>query len=221
MSPTGQRSSGNAGVTAGIVVASIALVAVIGLIAWLAFMRQPTTTPERTPTEGTSAPTPASSTPVATTPSNEPTATPSGPGSTPVPPSTSVEPTSETTMQWQGKAEFEHFSVELMPEGDGVSTIEGAAGFYVEVCVLSALPEGDSGKTLITSQPWRLEDSTGTRRSPRPQGAYEPPFPATGHYDVGQCATGWLTFDALEGPIDFSTLVYENGLGDKAVWQFH
>ena len=48
-------------------------------------------------------------------------------------------------MAWEGKATFEHFTVEVLRDtGDG-EMIEGKAGLPVEVCVVKALDDGDGG----------------------------------------------------------------------------
>ena len=43
-------------------------------------------------------------------------------------------------------------------------------------------------------------------------------FPADRTYRVGQCAAGWIPFPAKTRPLKIS---YENGVGDRAVWDAH
>ncbi|RMB58264.1 hypothetical protein EAX62_13770 [Tessaracoccus antarcticus] len=96
--------------------------------------------------------------------------------------------------------------------------IEGKAGLLVEVCATLAL-EGDD-TVRISSDPWSLQDAEGNVQKPQ-QGGYEPAFPSDADYAVGECARGYLTFDYLSAESDYANLVYENGFGDRAVWQFH
>lgn len=123
------------------------------------------------------------------------------------------------TMMWQGRATFDNFTVELLEDtGDG-EMIEGKAGLPIEVCVTKALEEGRP--TRVSLEPWLLEDSNGNTQRPQVPGAYEPAFPAEGTYGEGECVSGYLTFDLITDQVDYVELVYANGLGDRAVWQFH
>lgn len=121
-------------------------------------------------------------------------------------------------MMWEGRADFEHFSVEYLP-GEPEDDIPDLAGLMVEVCLTQSL-NGDA-PTRISLDPWSLEDSLGRTQRPQQPGSHEPQFPAQGEYTTGECTRGFLTFDLITDPVDWVNLVYENGLGDRAVWQFH
>ena len=130
-----------------------------------------------------------------------------------------TKPAPGQTMMWQGRATFDNFTVELLEDtGDG-EMVEGKAGLPIEVCVTKALEEGQP--TRVSLEPWLLEDSNGNTQRPQVPGAYEPAFPAEGTYGEGECVSGYLTFDLITEPVDYVELVYANGLGDRAVWQFH
>ena len=121
---------------------------------------------------------------------------------------------------WEGKATFEYFTAEVLRDdapGDD-TMIEGKAALLVEVCLTGDFQ--GSGKGLITSAPWTMEDSTGTIQKAQ-AGGYEPAFPASVEVAVGDCVRGYLTFDYLAPDGDGVDLVYQNGLGDRAIWQFH
>ena len=170
-----------------------------------------TTTPELAPTtEAPSPPSPPSSRATATGETTSPMQTTS--------PTQTSSPAQ--TMMWEGTATFEHFTVEVLRDdaNQGAEAIEGKAGLLVEVCVTQALDGG--GTARISSDPWTLEDSEGTVQRPQ-AGGYQPAFPTGGEFAVGECAHGYLTFDYLPAGGDQANLVYENGLGDRAVWQFH
>lgn len=166
-------------------------------------------TTDQPPTGGDD-PTPIES---ATEPTTDPSSS-EAPAQTP-PPRPAAAPS--TTMAWQGLATFENFSVELPPlEGDPPE-IDGKAGFFVEVC---ALKELSSDQVRISSEPWSFADAEGNVGRPT-EGGYEPAFPTSTTVAVGECVSGYLTFDFLPGESDYLNLIYQNGLGDRAVWQFH
>lgn len=167
-----------------------------------------------------------------TTPTGEPTSEPTGEPE-PTPTETGTEPASpeptdvpepeEQTFLGEGLATFENFTVELLPydEDSAPERIEGKERFEVEVCVVQGL-DGDDGLTRITNDPWYIESPSGETQRAIDDGVYDPVFPPDGDYAVGECASGWLTFDEFdESPLDYMSLVYENGLGDRAIWNFH
>lgn len=183
----------------------------------------PSATPTRDPGES-NAPTPsasAASTPVASpspTPAATQSATTSTAASASTPSTASASPA--PTMNWEGKATFEYFTAEVL-SNDAVpdaEVVEDKAGLLVEVCVRRAL-DGTDG-ALITTDPWTLEDANGNTQTPQEPG-YRPAFPASKQYPVGECARGFLTFDYVPADGGYAMLVYENGLGERAVWQFH
>lgn len=218
-----------------IVVLGVALVVMAAIIAFLVWGRStPTITPSPSPSSATSPAATAAPTviPVDATPSRTPSHNPvvgttapgttsgaspsTAPAKTPAPSEPAVQ-----TMMWEGKATFEHFTVEVLSEdadqgADGM--VDGKAGLLVEVCVIKALD--DSARARITTDPWTLEDSDNNVQTPQKVG-HEPAFPADGEYAVGECARGFLTFDYVSVDSDYAVLVYDNALGDRAVWQFH
>ncbi len=223
-----------------IAVLSVAVVVMALIVAYLVWGRStPTVLPAPTPSASPTTPSPSttvSTTPTpapstlstaapATTPasSNSPVATETPTSPSPTAPNTSSAPpvpAPAQTMMWEGKATFEHFSVEVLRDDAPQDTpmLENKAGLPVEVCVVKTLDGSDTAR--ISSDPWTLEDSEGTVQTPQ-AGGYQPAFPADGEYAVGECARGYLTFDYLPAGGDYANLVYENGLGDRAVWQFH
>lgn len=198
---------------------ALLLVAALIWIIWLATgSPDDSTTPEPAPSPTTSLD------------PDEPTPdpTPSEPGETPEPttppetptPSETAEP-DEQSFLGEGKATFENFSVELFAwdENTAPEVIPGKVGFDVEVCVLQAVDEGD--QTRISDEPWRMEGSSAETRRPV-EGVYDPVFPPEGDYAEGECASGWLTFDEFDAEaVEWAIVIYENGLGDRAVWNFH
>lgn len=213
-----------------VVALGVALAILAALIAFLVWGRPaPQVLPP--PAPSTSVPTSpaATATNTATEPSEpaastQPPAAPTtSPTKAPAPspePSATPSASAQQTMMWEGKATFEFFTAEVLrddAEGDD-TMIEGKAALLVEVC-LTGDYQG-SGTGLITSAPWTMEDSTGTIQKPQ-AGGYEPAFPASTEVAVGDCARGYLTFDYLAPDADGVDLVYQNGLGDRAIWQFH
>lgn len=227
---------------------SVALVALAALIAFLIWGRSaPTVAPSPSPSPSltasaqpsptvteTASPTPTIASPPTTTPSSAaPAPAPSPEDSTPEA-TTAVSTTASTsttsaapspaagqTMMWEGKATFEHFTVEVLSEDVDQETaeiVEGKAGLLVEVCVTKAVD--GTGGARITTEPWTLEDSDDNTQTPQKVG-YKPAFPTDAEYAVGECARGFLTFDYVSVDTDYANLVYDNGLGDRAVWQFH
>ncbi len=215
-----------------IIVVAVALAVVVALVAYLTWGRDAVDSPTPTPSASPSVPAPTASAPGTTAtpepPDSEqatpsPTATSSsGPASATETPTVSGAPSdppaAAQTMMWEGKASFENFTVEVPRDNDVPASIEGKAALLVEVCLTKSLD--DAGKTRISWDPWTLEDSDGNVNRPV-AGGYEPAFPADDEYVQGECARGYLTFDQMPPNSDFVNLVYENGLRDRAVWQFH
>lgn len=228
-----------------IAILGVAVLVMAAIVAFLIWGRStPTVVPAPTPssplvnsTPTTTTTTASPATPIAAATTTTELATTTEAPSTPSPASSSATATGETTspmqttsptqtsspaqtMMWEGTATFEHFTVEVLRDdaNQGAEAIEGKAGLLVEVCVTQALDGG--GTARISSDPWTLEDSEGTVQRPQ-AGGYQPAFPTGGEFAVGECAHGYLTFDYLPAGGDQANLVYENGLGDRAVWQFH
>lgn len=234
-SPTQRRDP----IKVAIAALGVALVIMAALIAFLVWGRQPpkvspppapvtsaTTTPTATATRSTPEPSKpsasveptaaATSATAATTSPGTPVATPQVSSAPPAPP----VPSSPQTMMWDGKATFTYFTAEVLhddPDGDD-TLIDGKAALPVEVCLTGDLD--GSGKGRITSAPWTMEDSLGSIQQPQ-TGGYQPAFPTSVDVPVGGCVRGYLTFDYVSSDSEGANLVYENGLGDRAVWQFH
>ncbi|GAB3819510.1 hypothetical protein GCM10028820_23600 [Tessaracoccus terricola] len=181
--------------------ATLGMLAATLAVAGCQFLSPADEAPTRDPDPGTTAPqTPATSAPEQTSP-------------------TPASPAPGQTMMWQGRATFDNFTVELLEDTGEGEMIEGKAGLPIEVCVTKALEAGQPSR--VSLEPWHLEDSNGNVQRPQVPGAYEPAFPAEGSYGEGECVSGYLTFDLITEPVDYVELVYANGLGDRAVWQFH
>ncbi|MGV8846742.1 hypothetical protein [Tessaracoccus sp.] len=222
-SPTQRRDP----VKVAVVALGIVLAILAALIAFLVWGRPaprvpappiPSTSPTTSPTAAAQPEPSASTKPTTATPAPTPSAT--TPAPSPESPSATSSASAQQTMMWEGKATFEFFTAEVLrDDAPGEDTaIEGKAALLVEVCLTGDID--GSGKGRITSAPWTMEDSTGTVQKPQ-AGGYEPVFPASVEVAVGECARGYLTFDYLEPDGDGVDLVYENGLGDRAIWQFH
>lgn len=208
----GQRSGGTAFGHAHRVAVCGSVVAVLA-VAGCQFLAPTDDEPSRQPT-------PSGTGTVVTSPAPTDTQAPSTSApeqSSPAPEQSSPAP--GQTMMWQGRATFDNFTVELLEDtGDG-EMVEGKAGLPIEVCVTKALEEGRP--TRVSLEPWHLEDSNGNVQRPQVPGAYVPAFPEDGTYGEGECVSGYLTFDLITDQVDYVELVYANGLGDRAVWQFH
>ena len=122
-------------------------------------------------------------------------------------------------MLWEGKATFEYFSVELTPNHLELESIPGLSNFEVEVCVLK--PVGSDGTSRVSVEPWWLESEKGEIQRPI-EARYEPAFPAKDALEAGECTKGWLAFNNFgDTSVDYTYLIYQNGLGERAVWSFH
>lgn len=125
------------------------------------------------------------------------------------------------SFMWEGKAEFENFTVELKPLDQNVQPIEGKSGYEVEVCVIHQVGDSSDGTTRVSIDPWSVVSSTGETLTPL-EPAYEPAFPQETRLAEGECASGWITFGRFKNQeIDWAELRYENGLGNRASWQEH
>lgn len=168
-------------------------------------------TPMPTPTPTTAAPSTASTPTTVVTPSTTPPASTAAPSSAPA---------AAQTMMWEGKAAFDNFSVEVLSDDGGRQDgiVEDKAALLVEVCLTGApeVPEVQQ----ITYEAWALEDSEGNVQTPQPNG-HQPAFPSDGQYLVGECTRGFLTFDFVSPEGGYAMLVHDDGLGHRAVWQFH
>lgn len=232
------------GVKAGIAVLSMLLVAIVVVIVMLALDRnqqdEAVPSPTPSPTATSPAPTPTTTSPAPSpTPSPDPSATPSP---EPAPTSASPEPSGEAseeptpessptttpageeeqTFLGEGIATFDSFSVELLPWDAAAEPepISGLTGFNVEVCVLQQVGS-DAAGTRVSLEPWTLTSSADEVQRPV-TGGYPPEFGPEVFLEVDECTSGWLSFEDFENQdIDYSMLVYANGLGDRAIWNFH
>lgn len=237
---TEPKTSRHSPMRVAIIALAVAVVATAVLVAFLVWGRDaPTALPAPTPSPSSSpsrlAPSPVPSdnpSPMASAPVSAGPESPTPAPATSAPPVTApvstaatpgpskASPATAQTMMWEGRATFEHFTVEVLQDDadPDASMIEDKAGLLVEVCVTKGT-DGTDGAP-ISSEPWTLQDSDGNVQVPQ-QGGYEPAFPEETRLPVGKCARGFLTFDYVSVESDFANLVYENDLGDRAVWQFH
>lgn len=219
-------------VKAGIAILSMLLVAIVVVIIVLALDRGK---PEEAVPSPTPTPTPSTTVPAtpepSQVPSTEPAPTSAAPSTAspeePEPTPQETDPTTvpagpEQTFLGEGLASFNSFSVELLP-WDAVpepEPIQGMTGFYVEVCVLQAVGS-DAAGTRVSLEPWTMVSSADEVQRPV-TGGYFPAFGPEVFLDVGECTSGWLTFNNYTfQEIDHSMLVYANGLGERASWNFH
>lgn len=148
---------------------------------------------------------------VAATPSSTP---PSSPSSSPTP-----QESAAGHLALGSALRFPHFTVT-------VSAVSHNPMFGIlvraEVCVRS-LPPNPTGKTTRVSwDPWTV--ATGERRTTaslrKAPAGLDPPkhlFPRERYLRVGQCAGGWIPFNADEHA-NVVAVVYANSLGDTAAW---
>lgn len=200
------------GVKAGIAVLSMLLVAIVVVIVMLALDRNqqdeavPSPTPSPEPAPTSASPEPSGEASEEPTPESSPT--PAG--------------EEEQTFLGEGIATFDSFSVELLPWDAAAEPepISGLTGFNVEVCVLQQVGS-DAAGTRVSLEPWTLTSSADEVQRPV-TGGYPPEFGPEVFLEVDECTSGWLSFEDFENQdIDYSMLVYANGLGDRAIWNFH
>lgn len=229
--------AGVPGLTLWIVVALIAVLGLGVLIGWW-LNRTPTAAPDATahqqttapPASPTASPTPSATTTASTpAPSLRPTPTPvtaqtvvvtqtvtQRPG-----PPAPRKPTPPSRQDFFGfdRARFEHFTVEILPVEEYPSS-PGISGVYARVCV-NKTTDADH-RTRISLDPWSFVDQDGRTREPLRRGGYTPAFPADDRYRVGDCAEGWISFKAFpQSDYGSVTVIYANGVGEKATWNFH
>lgn len=210
---------------------TIAVVAVIlaALVIWIITLLTGGDGQETTP-EPAPIPSVTASAEPSTSPEPEPSEAPT-PGPSPEPAPTSEEPQPEPTSEptetpeqsflAAGLATFDNFTVEVFAydEDTAPEVIDGKIGFEAEICVIKALNAGTD--TRVSTEPWTLAASSDETRRPV-EGIYDPAFPPESDVAEGDCVRGWLTFDEFEAEqLDWATLIYANGLGDRALWNFH
>ncbi len=85
-----------------------------------------------------------------------------------------------------------------------------------------AAAAGTVGAVRISRDPWRLVSDKNISLTPATTALYVPAFPAETTKAVGQCQEGFLTFVIPPNFFnDSSNLVYANGVGEVASWNFH
>lgn len=143
----------------------------------------------------------------------------------PASPTSTAPPTSEPAQSALGPQTFtfRYFTVSYGDTNQQPTRIEGVDGFFVKVCARE-LPEDNkaAGTVPVTRGAWKLEPfPNASARTPLTSGGYSPAYPASANLKVGECASGWLSFTAPTEAIDGYNLVYENGVGERAVWNIH
>ena len=205
-------------------VALVVLLAVIIGVVWVRNAAMPTaissfpvTTSPSTQTAGSSsAPAPSPSTASAASPTVAPTSAQAT--------SKAPAPAPEPTQQFVGAGEtatFRYFAVTVLNEAPA-APVDTKAGLKVRVCVRE-LPPGTVGTAVrISRDPWRLVSDKDISLTPATSDLYTPAFPVETTKAVGQCQEGFLTFVIPPNFFnDFSNLVYSNGVGESASWNFH
>jgi hypothetical protein len=207
-----------------LILGAVALVALVALVVGLLWVRNasgPTST-DAAPVTTAAAPSSPSATiasqPASPTPATTTIDSPK-PSASAVPPT----PTAEATQQFLGAghtATFRYFEVTVLNEAPA-APVDNKGGLKVRVCVRE-LPPGSTGVVRVSRDPWRLVSDKDISLTPATSGLYEPAFPVETTKAVGQCQEGFLTFSI---PPDFfndsSNLVYANGVGETASWNFH
>lgn len=107
--------------------------------------------------------------------------------------------------------------------------MEFVAGFYMRTCVTSLPDEYKAaGAMPVSLAPFSAvmgtaeKENTLTRLAPKD--GHQPAYPASATLAPGKCVEGFVSFafgDFVDTPSDYTNLIYENSLGDKAVWNNH
>lgn len=84
-----------------------------------------------------------------------------------------------------------------------------------QVCVRSLPPDPQGNRTRISWDPWSARAGERTLDAELVGAKPEDLFPRDATYAAGDCASGWIPF-RTKG--DLSEITYENGIGDRAVW---
>ncbi len=204
-------------------VALVVLIAVIIGVVWVRGAALPTATgslpvtpPSTASATASSVPSPAPSTATVASPTVAPTSSQAT--------SKAPAPAPEPTQQFVGAGEtatFRYFAVTVLEEGPA-APVDTKAGLKVRVCVRE-LPPGTVGTAVrISRDPWRLVSDKNISLTPAAGDLYAPAFPVETTKAVGQCQEGFLTFVIPPNFFnDFSNLVYANGVGETASWNFH
>ena len=131
-----------------------------------------------------------------------------------------------------GKATFPHLTVEFTDGPKGYNPpiqMEFVAGFYIRTCVTSLPDEYKAaGAMPVSLAPFSAvmgtveQENKLTRLAPKD--GHQPAYPASASLAPGQCVEGFVSFDFADHasvPSDYTNLIYQNSLGDKAVWNNH
>lgn len=107
---------------------------------------------------------------------------------------------------------FRHFKV-------AVSKVESRSKaevvVYATVCVRSLPPDPQGNRTRISWDPWSVRAGNTTIDAKLTGVKTGRLFPQGATYGVGDCASGIIPFPTTKKIDEIS---YENGLGDRAVW---
>jgi cytoskeletal protein RodZ len=205
-------------------VALVVLIAVLVGVLWVRSAAAPTATDSRpVAPPPTASATVASSQPV-TSPSTSTAVTPTAARTSSQATSKAPAPAPEPTQQFVGAGEtatFRYFAVTVLEDAPA-APVDTKAGLKVRVCVRE-LPPGTVGTAVrISRDPWRLVSDKNISLTPATTDLYTPAFPVETTKAVGQCQEGFLTFKIPPSFFnDSSNLVYTNGLGESASWNFH
>ncbi|MFC7626027.1 hypothetical protein [Microlunatus sp. GCM10028923] len=117
-----------------------------------------------------------------------------------------------------GTAELEYFTFTVL---DSKQT---SAGFAVRIrtCLTGTPPNYESDAIPIGWYAWRAVTERNTYQAnveDLADPAFEPVYPSGTRYAVGDCATGWLPFEAIGPDEPVTELRYSNDYGGEARWR--
>jgi len=141
---------------------------------------------------------------------DQPTSTTSSPSPTST--STTREASPQPKQPSGSSAVFRHFKVavsKLERRSDTQVVVE------VQVCVRSLPPDPQGNRTRISWDPWSVRAGRRTIDADLVGAKPRHLFPRSATYAVGDCALGWIPFQTTD---EIGEVTYENGIGDKAVW---
>ncbi|EWT01935.1 hypothetical protein N865_12805 [Intrasporangium oryzae NRRL B-24470] len=150
----------------------------------------------------------------------------SGRSDQPTSPNAFVGPTTSSrqvgTTPFAGHREFQHFTVQVNelkgPRTDGSGSL--IYDLMVRVCVTSAAPDAEDGRTRISWDPWTLVLEDG--RKIRPDAGLAGlvgALPRQKYYNTGECGAGAIHFRVGDPAVPVSGVRYANVQGDVATFE--
>lgn len=109
---------------------------------------------------------------------------------------------------------FEHFSVSVLDK----KVAGSVTGYKVKVCVVKLGPDPQGNRTRVSRDPWSFPVE-GQDVPAEAASRFGRPYPAESLLSVGECVSGWLTYDDEDGtkaPAD--AIKYSNSYGETATF---